>query len=79
MALLNHGNESSTRIRAKASASKLRITDSLKNWVISKERFDPDAFRKPISRALVADLAVERFIKLMEAMTRIKNAIRAKI
>jgi len=58
--------------------SEIRI-DSDKNWFISLILVAPVTFLIPTSFALFADLAVLRFMKLMQAMARIKAATTIKI
>ena len=57
----------------------LRITDSVRNWVISKDLLEPTTFRIPTSLDLVVERAVARFMKLIQAMIRIRMAITENI
>src|SRR3954468_3733579 len=52
--------------------------DSVKNWLIRLLRREPTTFRKPTSLALLADLAVERLIKFIQAIIKIKPATAPK-
>ncbi len=55
--------------------NKLRRIDSVKNWILSWPCIDPSVLRIPTSRArLSRRLAVAKFMKLMQAMIRIKRA-----
>ncbi len=47
---------------------------SERNWVINCLRADPKTFLIPTSFALPADLAVERFMKFTQAISRMKRA-----
>ncbi|MBA7635218.1 hypothetical protein ES703_42819 [subsurface metagenome] len=49
--------------------------DSLKNCFISWLLCEPKTFLIPTSLARLADLAVERFIKLKHAINKTKSAI----
>ncbi len=55
----------------------IRITNGqpIKNWRIKSPLKDPATFRTPISLARLADLAVNKLIKLMQANSKINNAI----
>ena len=64
---------------ASITAKKAIIIDSVRNWIISFNLFEPSVFLIPTSLALVVDLAVERLIKFIQAITRIINAIIEKI
>src|SRR5215212_3067849 len=58
---------------------KLYIKDSVINWKMRRDLNAPTVFRTPTSFARLADLAVERFIKLMHAIRIIKAAMAAKM
>src|ERR1700722_14850753 len=76
---LNTGKNShaaNTAITAPASVTSI---DSVKNWAIRYLRGDPRTLRTPTSRARLAERAVERFMKLTQAITRIKIAIAEKM
>jgi hypothetical protein len=64
-----------------ATAVEIRAVrmDSLKNCNTRLFLCAPFALRSPISFALDADLAVLRFMKLMQAMISTSNAIEEKI
>jgi len=67
-----------TRTNARKRLNKERIRDSPRNCLMSCKRKAPRTFLTPTSLALLADRAVERFMKLKEAMSRMKNAIAEK-
>jgi hypothetical protein len=79
MVWLNHGRASSTMISAKARATRLMITDSRRNCRTSSGRSEPETFRSPTSRLRRAERAVLRFMKLMEAINKMKKATMAKM
>lgn len=60
---------------ASANARIEVIKDSLRYWKMSDPLCAPTDFLIPTSLAFREALAVERFIKLMQAMTKIKAAI----
>ncbi len=74
VSLLKYGRNTTDIIRARKKANMLNNTDSIKNWLTSSLRNDPTTFLNPISIARFADLAVERLIKFIQAMIRIKPA-----
>ena len=53
-------------------------TDSLRNWIITWLRRAPIVFRSDISRARTMAVAVARFVKLKQAMSRINTPIAMK-
>jgi len=57
----------------------LDTIDSVKNWPINCIRKDPKTFRTPTSLARPADRAVERLMKLMQAIITINRAMAEKI
>ncbi len=58
---------------------KQAISDSTRNWAIKLFFRLPNTFRTPTSFARLAEQAVERFIKLMQAINKIKIAMAEKI
>jgi len=77
--LLNKGRARPTSIIARIRAIATRTADSSINWIIIVCWSAPEAFFMPISLVLPDALAVERFIKLMQAISRTKIAISVKI
>ena len=75
----NRGRARSTKMRAKIQDTLLFNIDSLKNCRMILPLSAPMTFRKPTSLALFAERAVERFMKLIQAMIRTKIAIAVKI
>ena len=73
--LLYPGINRNTMTTAIIIAKMLRKTDSVRNWVISRDREEPTTFRRPTSRARVVERAVARFIKLILAIIRINRAM----
>ena len=55
------------------------IVDSPMNWPISCRRNAPSTLRMPTSCARPAERAVARFMKLMQAINRRKNATAEKM
>src|SRR2546430_4018061 len=72
---LNDGNNKATTIIARIKAMSVKMNDSQKNCVINCFLFEPSVFLMPTSFARFSLLAVERFIKLMQAINRIITAI----
>jgi len=66
-------------IMARMWAKKVISRDSRIYWVIICPRSAPDTFLIPTSLDRPSDLAVDIFIKLIQAIIRIRNAIPAKI
>ena len=58
---------------------KLNSMDSLKNCCISSFLLDPTTFLTPTSLARIEDLAVERFMKLMQAISSMMILITEKM
>jgi hypothetical protein len=56
-------------------AKELIRIDSARNCLIRWLLDEPNTFRTPTSLALLADLAVDKFIKLIHASVRISKAI----
>src|SRR5665213_128869 len=59
----------------RAKERKLYSKDSVRNCFTRLLRDDPITFLSPTSFALLADLAVERLIKLIQAIIRMKQAM----
>ena len=74
MIWLNDGSNSDTSPTASITAMLLSKIDSPRNCRINALRRAPEALRTPTSRARRADRAVARFIKLMQAINRMKKA-----
>src|SRR5690606_13459742 len=65
---LKRGNNSQANNRPTTKESTLYNTDSAKNWPTKLLRAEPTTFRRPISFALLADFAVDRLMKLIQAI-----------
>src|SRR5882757_951527 len=76
---LNAGNNAIAAIKAITVAAKATKIDSIRNCAIRCFFNDPKTLRTPTSRALFADLAVERFMKLTQAINSINRAIAEKM
>src|SRR5450755_3991615 len=76
---LNKGSNNAPNKTASSNDRKLNKTDSVKNCVIKCDRSEPATFLIPTSFARLAERAVERFIKLTQAISKIKMAITEKI
>lgn len=76
---LKSGNSNIARTMAIKREIKESNIDSLKNWMIIWTRRAPTVLRKPTSFARLDESAVDKFIKLMQAINSIKNATREKI
>ena len=77
--LLNTGSRSFTIINEKTSAINASRIDSPKNCFIISVLCAPATFLIPTSLARFPERAVARFIKLIHAMNKIKNATKEKI
>ena len=64
---------------ARISARMLTMMASAKNCCLSMFLLAPLVFRTPISRALMEELAVVKFMKLMQATIRTRKATMEKI
>ena len=60
-------------------AANVTINDSARNWAIKCFRDEPNTLRTPTSRARLADRAVDRFMKLMQANISINIAMAANM
>src|ERR1044072_322349 len=72
--VLKYGSRIQANISPSTNEKKLYNNDSAKNCWIKLLRCEPTTLRKPTSLARLADLAVERLIKLIHAITKIKPA-----
>src|SRR5215472_11561987 len=73
--LLKYGSNNIAMIKLNANESTLYCNDSVRNCLTRLIRCEPTTFLNPTSFARFADFAVERFMKLIHAITRIKMAI----
>src|SRR6185312_12684702 len=76
---LKAGNNRHAAATATKAAIKVTKTDSARNWMIRYLRGEPSTLRTPTSRARLADRAVERFMKLTQAISKINAAIADKM
>ena len=53
-------------------------TDSPKNCFSREDRSAPNTFRTPTSAARFEELAVDKFMKLMQAINKVSSATEAK-
>ncbi|MGB2908766.1 MAG: hypothetical protein WBB73_16820 [Candidatus Aminicenantaceae bacterium] len=66
--LLKAGRKTLTRTAAETAAKKANNIDSPKNCRIISGRLPPTTFLIPTSLARIVERAVERFMKLMQAI-----------
>src|SRR5580692_9346215 len=76
--VLKKGSNSLARTKPMTKERQLYSSDSVKNCLIKLLRYEPTTLRKPTSLARLADLAVARFTKLIQAMMRINTATAPK-
>jgi hypothetical protein len=76
---LKNGRSNSAINKANINEINVSRIDSPKNCLAICDLVAPITFLMPTSVALFADLAVARFIKLIQAIMRINNAIIEKI
>src|ERR1017187_1118762 len=76
---LKRGKSKAAATMAITNDRKQAIKDSTRNWAIRLFLRPPNTFLTPTSFARLAEDAVERFIKLMQAINKIKMAIAKKI
>src|SRR5690242_16088927 len=76
---LKAGNNNSVKTMAIINAIKLIKTLSPRNWVIKDFFSAPKTFRTPTSAERFEDCAVARFIKLIQAISKVKMAIEARM
>ena len=72
---LNAGNKRYNKQTESNIAKKAKSNASPKNCAIRLLRVEPTTFLNPTSFARLADFAVDRFMKLIHAITRINTAI----
>src|SRR6185503_16616474 len=72
--LLNSGSSAQAPASASTVASNVTSTDSERNKAISRLRDDPSTLRTPSSRLRLAERAVDRLIKLIQAINNTKKA-----
>src|SRR5215207_6238327 len=72
---LKYGSNNIANTSAMANERKLNNVDSVRNCLIRLYLSEPMTFLNPTSLARLADLAVDRLIKLMHAMISMKHAI----
>src|SRR5665213_1281839 len=72
--VLKYGSTSQASSKPITNEKQLYSSDSVKNCLIKPLRWEPTTLRKPTSLALLADFAVARFTKLIQAIMRIKAA-----
>ena len=75
---LNAGKKTAARHTPMTDENKVSNIASPINCLISVHSSAPTTFRTPTSLARPTDRAVERFIKLIHAISRIKKATRVK-
>src|SRR6476469_2686133 len=73
--LENNGSNKNVNPMEKIKAINDKRIASQRNWPTNEIFSAPKTFRTPISTALFEDLAVERFIKLTQAIKRMTKAI----
>src|SRR5258708_19388191 len=71
---LKYGSSSQASTIARIKEQRLKSRDSVRNCLTRLPRPEPITFRSPTSLARLADLAVQRLIKLMQAISRMKQA-----
>src|ERR1700754_1959704 len=72
--VLKYGNNSHASNRPITNEIPLYNIDSVKNCLTKPPRCEPTTLRNPTSLALLADFAVVRFTKLIQAIRRINAA-----
>ena len=75
----NKGSKAEVMQRATVHAIKVIISASPRNCAISDDRTAPSVFRIPTSADLFEKRAVERFMKLIQAISRMNMAMEASI
>ncbi|MBA7585341.1 hypothetical protein ES708_27316 [subsurface metagenome] len=73
--MLKTGLNNSTKIQAINKAIKEKMVDSPMNCLMSCNLLAPTIFLNPTSLARFADLAVDKFIKFIQAMIKTNTAI----
>ena len=77
--LPKEGRKTSTSTTAIKTAKKVNRIDSVKNCLTSLALFEPNTLRIPTSFERVEERAVVRFIKLIQAISKMNPAIMEKI
>src|SRR6476620_7037439 len=75
----NAGNKAAVIASAMQKAIKLISNDSPRNCLIRELFSAPNTLRIPTSPERFEDLAVERFMKLIQAISKVNRAIEARI
>src|SRR6185295_53638 len=73
--VLKYGSRAQASNSPSTNERKLKSKDSVRNCCTRLLLCEPTTFRSPTSLARLADLAVERLIKLIQAIIRIKQAM----
>src|ERR1700743_474734 len=76
---LNRGSSAQATVTARMAPASVTITDSVRNWAMRYLRGEPSTFLTPTSLARLAERAVDRFMKLIQARSRMKGAMAEKI
>ena len=76
---LNRGNKAHAASTAIKAPIKVTTMDSVKNCAIRYLRGDPSTFLTPTSRARFDERAVDKFMKLTQAISNINMAIAEKM
>ena len=76
---MNAGRSNSIKISDKTRAILVRKTDSPKNCQMMLARLAPTNFLRPISLVRFAERAVDKFMKLIHAMSRMNIEIKEKM
>src|SRR5579859_4622752 len=71
---LKYGSKTQTIPMASIVDKRVNMTDSTKNWVTSHSLSEPITLRMPTSFERLDELAVDRFVKLIQARSRINTA-----
>src|ERR1700722_975070 len=77
--VLNTGRRAHARNKARVAPAIVTMTDSVRNWATRYFRGDPSTFLMPTSLARLADRAVDRFMKLIQAINRMNKAMAEKM
>src|SRR5436190_11876344 len=76
---LKAGNNNSVMVNANTKAIKLMKTDSPRNWRTREPFSAPSTLRIPTSALRLDERAVERFMKLIQAISKVNKAMDASI
>src|SRR5689334_7427594 len=77
--VLKCGRKNSVKAMASAMESTVVRKDSVMNCLTRLLFKEPNTFLTPTSRARLADLAVDRFMKLIQAIKRMNTAMAVNI